>query len=165
MKKMDGTHLRELFQALEPPQGHQERFRKKLEHQHKQKPQWIAWVVSAAAIGIVGWLSISQIQPQELEIPDAETSDYFIEQIRLEQSELIENYGTKQPQAVQQMMSQLDKLQQKEQVLRQKLYTLENYETLLPALMENLQTQLEILAQMKKELNPKNQKSYEDTIY
>ena len=62
-------------------------------------------------------------------------------------------------------MSQLDKLQQKEELLRQKLYTLENYETLLPALMENLQTQLEILAQMKKELNPKNQDSYEDTIY
>ncbi len=165
MKQMDDTDLQELFQALAPPRGHQERFRKKLEQQHKQKPQWVTWVASIAAIGIVGWLTISQIQSPELELPDAETSDYFIEQIRLEQSELMQNYGTKQPQAVQQMMSQLDKLQQKEELLRQKLYTLENYETLLPALMENLQTQLEILAQMKKELNPKNQDSYEDTIY
>ena len=38
MKQMDDTDLQELFQALAPPRGHQERFRKKLEQQHKQNP-------------------------------------------------------------------------------------------------------------------------------
>lgn len=167
MNHMNDDELQKLFEAMEPPQGHTERFRKKLLLQERRKMNRVRWIVSVAALWIVGMISIPfwNAPLPHLQSKDIENSNYYIQQIQLEKTELLDQYGKQQPLAIDRLLQQLEKLKDREERLREELYTYENYEILLPALMENLRTQLEILEDLKNDLRPKNQDSYENSIF
>lgn len=166
MKPLDDRQMQELFTTMEPPLGHELRFQSKLMGRRRRKTlvQWSTGIAAVWLFGIIGF-SMMKSPVSSLETEDSVSTEFYIQQIHLEQQRLLNQFGEEQPEAVQKMLSQLQKLQTQETTLREKLLSFENYETLLPALMENLQTQLDILQQMKNNLNLENSHTDEDLIF